>query len=289
MHASVSLLAQTGTDIELEEVVGRGLTLGDWLLAGGVLLGSALLALLVGRLVYTWVSRDDGDTPLAVAARRLARFLIVAAGLIYALVVLEVQIAPLLGALGILALALAFAAQPVLENAFASAALRRRKHFGRGDQISIHDGSEGGTEGTVVEVNLRNVVLRNFDGERVTVPCGTAVKSTVVNHTIQATRRTELRVGVHYRTDLPRAQQVFREALESVGDLHEHPEPEVWVVEFATSSIDFVLRYWTAPDINTVYRVRSEVAMAVKAGLDSAGIEIPFPQRVVTMAERRSG
>ncbi len=61
------------------------------------------------------------------------------------------------------------------------------------------------------------------------------------------------------------------------------PAPQAWVTTFGESSIDFDVRYWHDPDIATVFRVRSEVAMAIKAAFDGAGVEIPFPQRVVTM------
>ena len=173
---------------------------------------------------------------------------------------------------------LAFAAQPILENAFASTVLRRRKHFARGDQISIDD-----TAGTVLDVNLRNVVLRSYDGERLTVPCGVVVKSRVIDHTILGPRRTTLRVGVHYRTELERVREVLLEAVSSVDDVRRDPPSEVWVVGFFESSIDLDVRFWTAPDIASVYRVRNHVAIAVKRALDDAGIEIPFPQREVRM------
>jgi small-conductance mechanosensitive channel len=279
--AATALLAQTPPDIELDEVVGSGLTTTDYLFAGGVILGSVVLAMVAGGLVYRRMSAsDDGDLALARTVRRLTRTCIVLIGLFSSLRILDVRATALLGAVGIVVFALAFAAQPILENAFASLALRRRKQFSAGDQVTIDE-----TSGTVVDVNLRNVVLQSFDGERVTVPCGTAVKSVVVNHTILGRRRTEFVVGVHYRTDLPRAREVLLEAVGAVPDTDDDPTPEVWVTGFADSSIEFVVRYWTVPDIATHYRVRSEAMMAVKAAFDASDIEIPFPQRVITRAE----
>ncbi|XQO39910.1 hypothetical protein AB8619_11655 [Actinospongicola halichondriae] len=61
------------------------------------------------------------------------------------------------------------------------------------------------------------------------------------------------------------------------------PAPQAWVTTFNDSSIDFDVRYWHASDIATLFRVRSGVAMAIKSAFDAEGIEIPFPQRVVTM------
>lgn len=271
-------LAQSPPEIDLEEVVGEGLTTQDYLLAAGVLLGAIILAEVAGWLLHRQMTRNDDDARLAHTARRALRIVIVTAGLVVSLQVLDARLTPLLGALGIVILALAFAAQPILENAFASTVLRRRKHFARGDQISIDD-----TAGTVLDVNLRNVVLRSYDGERLTVPCGVVVKSRVTNHTILGPRRTTLRVGVHFRTELERARGVLLEAVSSVEDVRRDPPSEVWVIGFFESSIDLDVRFWTAPDIASVYRVRNDVAIAVKRALDDAGIEIPFPQRVVRM------
>ncbi len=55
--------------------------------------------------------------------------------------------------------------------------------------------------------------------------------------------------------------------------------------EFSESSIDLAVRFWHAPDIQTMWRVRSAVAMAAKRARDQNGISIPFPQRVLHFAE----
>ncbi len=274
----LGLLAQSPPEIDLEDVVGDGLTTRDYLMAAGVLIGSIIVAEVAGWLLHRQMTRNDDDARLAHTARRALRILIVLAGTIVSLQLLDARLTPLLGALGIVILALAFAAQPILENAFASTVLRRRKHFGRGDQIAIDD-----TEGTVLDVNLRNVVLRSYDGERVTVPCGVVVKSVVTNRTILGPRRTTLRVGVHYRTDLRHARDVLLDAVASVPDVRQDPPPEVWVLGFFESSIDLEVRYWSAADIATIYRVRNDVAIATRQALDEASVEIPFPQRVVRM------
>jgi small-conductance mechanosensitive channel len=70
-----------------------------------------------------------------------------------------------------------------------------------------------------------------------------------------------------------------------VDGVHAPPLPQAWVTTFGESSIDFGIRFWHQPDIATLFRVRSAVAMAVKAAFDAEGIENPFPQRVVTMVE----
>lgn len=207
--------------------------------------------------------------------RRLA----ILAGLVYALITLNVRVTPLLGAIGISGLAIAFAAQSILENTFASLLLRTRRPFTRGTQVRLGDYA-----GTVEEVNFRTVVVRTFDGERVLIPCSEVVDNPIVNLTARGMRRTTLAVGVAYGSDLDQAQATFLGAMSGTEGVLSHPAPEALVEAFGESSIDFALRYWHRAEEATLWRTRSAVALAVKRALDETGIEIPFPQRVLTVA-----
>ncbi|HEX2850116.1 MAG TPA: mechanosensitive ion channel family protein [Acidimicrobiales bacterium] len=194
------------------------------------------------------------------------------------------RLAPLLGAIGIGGIAVALAAQSILSNFIASVLLQTRRPFRRGDQIATND-----HEGRVEDVNLRAVVLRSFDGEQVVLPAAAVVASPIVNYTRLGRRRTTLTVGVGYATDLRSAQKVIVDAVRRVDDVHPSPPPEALVQELGESSIDLAVRFWHAPEVATMWRVRSEVAIEVKAALDDAGIEIPFPQRVLWPASPPTG
>src|SRR3546814_11496765 len=78
---------------------------------------------------------------------------------------LGVQIGPLVGALGVSGIAIAFAVTAILENVFASVLLKTRRPIRVGDQVLTQERA-----GTVVDINLRAVVLDSFDGERVVIP-----------------------------------------------------------------------------------------------------------------------
>ena len=258
------------------ELALEGLTAGDWISAGAIFLGAIVISRLVHRLVSRLVQRGEGGGQAARLMGRVFASLVVAVGFIYSLQVLGVRLAPLLGALGIGGLALAFAAQSILENVFASVLLQSRRPFRLGDQIETND-----FEGTVEDVNFRTVVLRTYAGEKVLIPCSQVLNAAITNFTAKGVRRTTLEVGVAYDTDLELAQQVLLRAAAGVDGVRPQPAPEAWVEQFGESSIDFALRWWHPSDIATLWRVRSDVAMAVKTAFDDAGIEIPFPQRTV--------
>jgi small-conductance mechanosensitive channel len=261
-------------------VIASDLTVTDWVTAGLILAGGFLVGRIGRALLVRAIGRGHDERLAVDAVGRIVTSVAAAAGLIYALSVLGIRLGPLVGALGIGGLAIAFAAQSILANFLASIILQIRRPFRRGDQVETND-----CEGTVEDVNFRTVVLRTYDGERVMVPCAEVLSKPIVNHSVLGRRRTTLEVGVGYAADLAKAQQVLLGAVRKVDGIREHPPVEVWVCSFDASSINLSIRYWHAPDVATLWRVRSAVAIAVKQALDDAGIDIPFPQRVLHFAD----
>jgi small-conductance mechanosensitive channel len=264
-----------------DEVISRGLTLGDWVLAGGVFVGGIVVGRLLRALLTRRISHEDAERSAAVVIGRLVGYVAVVAGLVYALSVLDVRLGPLLGAVGIGGIAVALAGQSLLANFLSSVILQVRRPFRRGDEISTND-----CEGKVEEVNFRTVVLRTWDGERVFVPSSAVVNAPIVNLTTLRRRRTTLTIGVAYGTHLETAQRVLQQAVAAVDGVLESPAPEALVESFGESSVDFAIRYWHAPETLALWQVRSRVAMAAKSALETAGITIPFPQRVVQLHQR---
>jgi len=262
-----------------QPVVARGLGLRDWITAGVVVVGAIVLGSVLKSLLLRTMHRGDSERVTAQAVSRVIGSVVAAVGIIVGLSIIGVRLGPLVGALGIGGLALAFAAQTILANFLGSIILQVRRPFRRGDQILT-----GTSEGTVEDVNFRTVVLRTFEGERVMVPCTEVLNHPIVNHTVLGRRRTTLPIGVAYDCDLEHARKVLLAAAESTPGVLERPPPEVWVKGFNDSTIELDLRFWHAPDIATLWRVRNNVAVAAKQALDDAGISMPFPQRTVHFA-----
>ena len=91
-------------------------------------------------------------------------------------------------------------------------------------------------------------------------------------------RRIQLPVGVAYGSDPKRVVEILLAAAKEHEDVLDEPEPFVQFVGFGESSLDFMLRFWTAK-FDEWLRVSSSVAIAVNDALREAGVEIPFPQR----------
>lgn len=257
-------------------------TLAEWITAGVVLAGAIVAGKIAKAVLFRAIGKGD-EEPLAVdVVGRIFTTLAVVAGVLTALSILNVHLGAIIGALGIGGLAVAFAAQSILANFLASVILQIRRPFKRGDQIRTND-----CEGTVEDINFRTVILRTYNGQRTMVPCADVLSHPIVNHTALGRRRTTLEIGVSYDADLAKARNVLLKAVRSVEEVRERPEPEVWVKSFDDSAMTLAVRFWHAPDAQTLWRVRSAVAVAAKRALDEAAIAIPFPQRVLHFVDSR--
>lgn len=267
-----------------QAVLGRGLTGRDWAVAGAIVVAGFILSRILRTLLIRAIHHGDAERAAADAVGRFVGLVVMAAGFVYGLSAIGVRLGPLVGALGIGGVALAFAAQAILANFLGSVILQLRRPFRRGDQIATGD-----CEGVVEDINFRTVVMRTFDGQRVLVPCAQVLGNPITNHTALGRRRTTLEVSVGYDADLQHARKLLVEAVGRVDGVLGRPPAEVWVESFGDSGIDLAVRFWHAPDVATLWRVRSEVAVAVKQTLDDAGVDIPYPQRTVRVVGEKGG
>jgi small-conductance mechanosensitive channel len=258
------------------QVISHGLTAFDWIRAGAIFAAGLVLAALLRRALRRRLHAEDFEPRASLVAARFAALAVSLAAFFIALGVLGIRLGPLVGAVGIGGIAVALAAQSMLADLIASILLQLRRPFQRGDQIATND-----QEGRVEDVNFRTVVLRSYDGQRVFLPASKVLNAPIINYTVLGRRRTRLTIGLSYDADLEEAAARLLEAVRVVEGVHGRPAPEVSVTEFGESSVNVDLLYWHAPDQATTRRVRSAVAVAAKRALDEAGIDIPFPQRVL--------
>ncbi|GAA3620440.1 hypothetical protein GCM10022199_26150 [Marihabitans asiaticum] len=254
-----------------------GLGTLDPVWAGVLVFVLALLISIAARVALSrYATRGESDRHAVRQIGRLLSITLVLIGSLLALDVAGVRIGPMLGALGVGGIAVAIAAQDILQNFLAGLMIQVRRPFVIGDQIWTND-----YEGTVVDVDLRATRLVTYDGLNVIIPNASVLREPIVNNTRTPLRRTTLAVGVRYDTDLELARYTLLTAVREVDGVSDRPSAEAFVEEFADSSINFALMYWHSADMATRWRVRTAVAIAVKKALDEAEIEIPFPQRVI--------
>ncbi len=183
-------------------------------------------------------------------------------------------------AIGLGSVAIGLAFKDVFENFLAGILILLREPFRLGDFIEIDD-----IEGFVEEITIRDTHLRKTDGERVVIPNAMLFKEPVVVRTDKDLRRTDVICGVAYGENIDEARGVIKSAVESCEGVSNEKEVEVFAKEFNSSSVDFEVAWWTGSKPIDIRKPRDKVVAAVKAALDNAGIEIPFPYRTLTFKE----
>ena len=250
-------------------------TLSDALPRVGVALVTLLVLLLVGRLAGAVVRRRylRLERPsFAHVMSRVVRLLLGLLGVLAALTIVFPTVKPVnvLGSLGFFSIAVGFAFRDILENLLAGMLLLFRAPFRTGDEVDVE-----GTRGTVVEINLRETVIRTYEGRKVLIPNATVYKNQLVVQTGYAAVRSEGVVGVAYESDVDLARTTALHALRETEGVLDQPEPLVLVGELGTSTVDLQLLFWTAPQQRVVRVVRDRALAAVKAALDEVGVEMP--------------
>lgn len=230
---------------------------------------------LLGRLLGAGVRRRwcRLDRPsFANVMSRVTRLLFGLLGVLAAATIVFPTVKPVnvLSSLGFFSIAVGFAFRDILENLLAGILLLFRAPFRMGDEVEVE-----GTRGTVVEVNLRETVVRTYEGRRVLIPNATVYKNQLVVQTGYDAVRTEAVVGIAYESDVEQARAVALSALGQADAVLDRPPPWVLVGELGESTVDLHLYFWSAPQQREVLRARDAALAAVKRALDDAGIEMP--------------
>lgn len=265
---------------DLDELVDLdGVTGWDVAIAIAIVIVSVIVARIVRKLVLRWLPEVDGvPEQVSLTLSRMAGYSVIVVGVVYAASWVGVDTGPIFLLILLIAVVAFFSMKPLLENFAAGLILQTRSPFDIGDEILLD-----GYSGAVVEIDSRTVLIVTPDGVQVRLLNSDVVGGTLVNTTREGMRRTTVPVGVAYGTDLGRARDVLREAVVSVDEVIASPEPEIHLVRFGESSIDFDLRFWHAPSIADELTTTDAVIESVDIALKTASIVIAFPQRDVWM------
>lgn len=250
-----------------------GVAWGQWinsifLMVLGVVLGSV-----AGRSAARFMA-ERSTRHHTVMIRRLVFYAIVLLFAVAALREAGFSLDVVLGAAGILTVAIGFASQTSASNMISGLFLLVEKPFEIGDFIEAD-----ATIGEVVGIDMLSVKLRTPDNLYVRIPNETLIKTRVVNRSRFPIRRLDLTVGIAYAEDVERVEALLLELAEQNPVCLEEPKPFVLVTAFGPSSVDLQFSFWVPKD--KVLEGRSSIMVAIKKALDREGIEIPFPHTSV--------
>lgn len=257
------------------------------LLKWGVDMVLAILILVVGWIVGNWVSRRIQkirrlDETLADFLSGLAKYMIIAVAVIMMLSEFGVQTASLLAVMGAAGLAIGLALQGTLSNVAAGVMLLILRPFKLGDYITVGAGSIGGT---VKSLGLFGTELAAADNVYIFVPNSQIWGNNITNFSRNQQRRQDINVGISYDDDISKAFQVVMNLLESDQRIlqEEAQRPQVMADKMADSSVNLIVRFWSAS--SDYWALRWDMTKAIKEAFDRNGITIPYPTQ--TQVEMR--
>lgn len=209
---------------------------------------------------------------------KIARYGVLTLAVAAALSQLGFDLKVVLGAAGVLTVAIGFAAQTSASNLISGIFLMIERPFVTGDVVRVGD-----IEGVIITIDLLSTKMRTFNNVMVRIPNETMVKSNIVNFTYFPIRRIEFQVGVGYGSDIRQVERILREAAAEHPHALDEPEPIFLFQGFGDSSMNVQINVWTV--LENIQQVKNDLYIDIKARFDAAGIDIPFPIRTIMMPE----
>lgn len=242
-------------------------------------LGQGLVMLLLGLLIAKVAAAGLGrlvagrsSPQAAMLARRLAFYTLAGLAVAGALRQIGVDLSVLLGAAGVLTVAIGFASQTSASNLISGLFLIGERPFVLGDIVRVNE-----AVGTVVAIDLMAVKLRTFDNLYVRIPNEALLRSQITNLTHYPIRRVDLALSVAYKEDLERVREILlAEAVRNPLCMDE-PVPLFKFVRFGDSSVDLEFSVWGTVD--NFLELKTSMYLGIKAAFDREEVEIPFPHR----------
>lgn len=179
---------------------------------------------------------------------------------------------------GIVALAIGFASQSIISNLISGLFLMGERPVKIGDLVEI-----SGNLGFVEDIQIISTSIRTLDGNLIRIPNEMVFTTSIVNYTSTPVRRFEYTVGISYADDAELAIRIIKNLINDHPLALISPGPQVYVEALGDNSVDLVVRAWS-PSTEWL-SVKMDLLWMIKKALDEAGIEIPFPQRVVWFGE----
>jgi len=216
---------------------------------------------------------------------RVVNILIATIALIIVLHHFGQDVSSLVVSLGVGSLAIALAAQDTLANMIAGFVIMLDRPFRVGDRIQLPSGEVG----DVYEIGIRSTKILDFDNNTIVSPNADLIKGRIVNYSYpEQVIRVVVEVGVAYGTELDRAKLIMTSLAKQHPDVLKDPLPEVFVVALADSSVNLRLVARTG-DFRKKFLIETTLREQIYNTFRAEGIEIPFPQRVVYLANEAHG
>lgn len=277
-HLRTTLRYLTGLTLLLAVLAQFGANpsfLGAVAKAGFMALGFFVAWLALKRILQEAMSRYNADLSIRQLVNNLLSVLLFTFASITILAQFGFDVLSIVAGLGIVGIAVGFAAQSTLSNFIAGITLLIERPFRIGDWVNIN-----GQDGKVVKIALRTTWLRTRDNIFTMIPNDSVASSDIINFSAEGITRLNFIVGIAYKESVAKAREVILPILSAHKEvLHDKSlAPKVRLENFGDSSVDLKIQIWITQDnLDVQPSIIGELREQIKCALDEAGIEIPFP------------
>lgn len=228
----------------------------------------------INRMVHRFFQKKEYDEALETFLQSFINIALKLLLFVLIITQLGVKSSSLVAIVGAAGLAVGLALQGSLANFAGGVLILLFKPFKVGDFISAQ-----GVDGTVKEITIFTTKLNTFGNQVAIVPNGQLSNNNIINFSAESTRRDKIEVGIGYGSNIKKAKDILLAICGEYETILKEPAPEVYVGELADSSVNLTLRFWAKNE--DFWAAHFYVMEEIKQRFDAAGIEIPFPQRVV--------
>ena len=245
------------------------------------LFGVAVVVFLIFLVIGLWITRPAmpwhrvaPNAFIADLVRQVVKLGFIVVGLVVALDILGAAalLGTMLGAAGIVGLAVGFAVRDTIENYIASIMLSLRQPFRPNDLVKIDD-----HEGHVIRLTSRATVLMTLEGNHLRIPNAYVFKGVILNYSRSPERRFEFRLGVDADSNVMRAMAIGVETMEALGFVLADPEPLGLIEDVGDSNVVLWFAGWIDQRESDHAKARSEAIRLTKRALEEAGFALPEP------------
>ena len=252
------------------------------LLIGGIIMAAGLIVAKIAKLLFHKYYAPTLPKDTAQNLSKIIYFGIIIVSFLIFTTNQGIDLSGLMVAGGIFAVVIGFATQSVVSNLISGVFLMIEKPAKHGDSIQIPDMN---ISGTLLDIGTFSSRIRKFDGTIIRVPNEKFFTTNIRSLSSSTVRRAEAMVGISYKDDIDQAISAIKNEIKATMPfVLVVPEPEFRIEELGDSSVNIQVLVWHPRDDWS--QAQPILLTTVKRALDDAGIEIPFPQRVIWDAKK---
>jgi len=232
-----------------------------------------------GQIIHRVLQHYGLNASIEQLLKNILSVLLLVLGLASVMAQFGFDIVSLVAGLGIVGLAVGFAAQSTLANFIAGITILLEQSFQVGDWIHINE-----NEGRVVLIALRTTHILTRDNITVIIPNSNVASSEVINLTSKNFIRFDIRVRIAFEDDIETARKEILQVLSDTDAVLNRPETSATVAEIGEYGVFFIVRFWVKPAaVARIPKIKEVLQEEIKIAFDAANISTPYPHMRLLM------